>query len=147
VNTGLRSDTAARIAPDSNTRTGETMIKVKSIFANPSDNDGLRVLVEPAWPRKARHKNTVVNIWLRDLAPSPGLYDLYTSNMVTWEGFVARYHGELDRNRNYFPDLHAHHHNGGLTLLHGSRNDGRNTAVALKMLLEKDDPEIQSMRI
>jgi len=143
----LRYDPAAPYDPDNKTPAGETMIKVKSIFTNPSDDDGLRVLVEPAWPRKARHKNTVVNIWLRDLAPSPGLYDLYSSNMVTWEGFVARYHVELDRNRNFFPDLQAHNHNGGLTLLHGSRNDGRNTAVALKMLLEKDDPEMQSMGI
>jgi uncharacterized protein YeaO (DUF488 family) len=123
------------------------MINVKSIFATPSDIDGLRVLVEPAWPRKARHKTPVVNIWLRDLAPSPGLYDLYSRNMVTWEGFVSRYHEELDRNRDYFPGLQAHNHNGGLTLLHGSRNEGRNTAVALKMLLEKDDLEIQSMEI
>jgi uncharacterized protein YeaO (DUF488 family) len=123
------------------------MINVKSIFATPSDIDGLRVLVEPAWPRKARHKTPVVNIWLRDLAPSPGLYDLYSRNMVTWEGFVSRYHEELDRNREYFPDLQAHNHNGGLTLLHGSRNDGRNIAVALKILLEKDDREMRSMEL
>jgi uncharacterized protein YeaO (DUF488 family) len=114
------------------------MIKVKSIYTHKSDDDGFRVLVEPVWPRKARHDEKVVDIWLRDLAPSPGLYDLYSSNMVTWEGFVARYHEELDRNRDYFPDLQCHNNNGGLTLVHGSRNEGRNPAIALKMLLEPD---------
>jgi uncharacterized protein YeaO (DUF488 family) len=58
--------------------------------------------------------------------------------MITWESFVARYHEELESNREYFSDLQAHNHNGGLTLVHGSRNEGRNTAVALKMLLEND---------
>jgi len=117
---------------------GDTVIQVKSIFAKVSDDDGFRVLIEPAWPRKAGHKNAAVNIWLRDLAPSPGLNDLYSGNMITWENFVARYHEELDKNREYFPDLQAHNHNGGLTLVHGSRSEGRNPAVALKMLLEND---------
>ena len=114
------------------------MIHVKSIYAKASEDDGFRVLVEPAWPRKAGHKNATVDIWLRDLAPSPGLNDLYSSNMITWESFVARYHKELDRNREYFMDLKVHNLNGGLTLVHGSCNEGRNTAVALKMLLEND---------
>jgi uncharacterized protein YeaO (DUF488 family) len=116
------------------------MIRVKSIFSGPADDDGFRVLVEPAWPRYAGHKKARVNVWLRDLAPSPGLYDLYASRSIPWDGFVARYHRELDRNREYFSDLQAHNHNGGLTLVHGSRDDGRNTAVALKMLLEQEDP-------
>ena len=116
------------------------MILVKSIFAKVSGDDGFRVLVEPAWPGKAGHKNATVNIWLRDLAMSPGLNDLYSSNMITWESFVARYHEELDRNREYFRDLQVHNHNGGLTPVHGSRIEGRNTAVALtlRMLLEND---------
>jgi len=115
------------------------MIKVKSIFAKASGDDGFRILVEPVWPRRARRDKKLVDIWLRDLAPSPGLYDLYSSNMITWEGFVARYHDELESNREYFPDLQRHNNNGGLTLVHGSRSEGRNPAVALKMLLEKND--------
>ena len=115
------------------------MINVKSIFAQKSDADGFRVLVEPVWPRRASRNKKVVDVWLRDLAPSPGLYDLYSSDVITWEGFVWRYHEELARNRDYFPDLQEHNSNGGLTLMHGSHNEGRNPAVALKMLLEKDD--------
>ncbi len=122
------------------------MIKVKSIFTVPSDDDGYRILVEPVWPRHAGHKRAGVNVWLRYLAPSPGLYDLYASNSVSWEGFVARYHGELERNREYFRDLQDHNHNGGLTILHGSRNNDHNVAAALKMLLEQEDQEILRIR-
>lgn len=119
-------------------RDGETMINVKSIFAPASDNDGFRVLVERVWPRKASREKKLVNVWLRDLAPSQGLYNLYTGNMIPWEGFIAQYHEELNRSRDYFPDLQRHNNNGGLTLVHGSINEERNIAVALKLLLEKD---------
>jgi len=138
MNIRVRSYPAARKHPDNKPRDSETMIHVKSIFTRASDDDGFRILVEPFWPRRARHEKKLVDVWLRDLAPSPGLYDLYSSNMVTWEGFVARYHEELGRKNDYFPDMQSHISNGGLTLVHGSRNEGRNTAVALKMLLETD---------
>jgi uncharacterized protein YeaO (DUF488 family) len=115
------------------------MIRVKSIFTGPSADDGYRVLVEPVWPRHAGHKKARVHAWLRYLAPSPYLYNLYTGNAIPWEGFVARYHGEQERNREYFGDLQAHHHNGGLTLLHGSADGNRNIAAALKMLLEREE--------
>jgi uncharacterized protein YeaO (DUF488 family) len=122
------------------------MIKIKSIFTEPSDDDGYRILVEPVWPRHAGHKRAGVNVWLRYLAPSSGLYELYASNSITWESFVARYHGELVRNREYFRDLQDHNHNRGLTLLHGSRNNDQNVAAALKMLLEREDYEILRKR-
>jgi uncharacterized protein YeaO (DUF488 family) len=138
INTRIRSNHAARNKPDTKTRDGETMIKVKSIFAPHSDDDGFRVLVEPVWPRKASRGKNLVNVWLRDLAPSQGLYNLYTGNMIPWEGFIARYHEELNMNRDYFPDLQRHNDNGGLTLVHGSISEERNIAVALKRLLEKD---------
>lgn len=112
------------------------MIKVKSIFAPVTDDDGFRVFVDPIWPRRASREKTDLDVWFRDLAPSPDLYQLYASNLLKWEEFVARYHSELAWQRDYFTDLQAHNHNGGLTILHGSRNDDRNIAIALKMFLD-----------
>lgn len=114
------------------------MIQVKSICAELSDDDGFRVSVEPAWPRKAGHKKATRNICLRDLAPGLGLNDRYSSNMVRGKVSLPRYHEELDRNRKYFRDLQVQNHTGRLTLVHGSRNKGRNTAVARRMLLKND---------
>jgi uncharacterized protein YeaO (DUF488 family) len=115
------------------------MIKVKSIHDRASDNDAFRVLVEPVWPPKVSREKTVLNVWLRDLAPSPGLCSQYSRGLVSWDDFVARYHGELEQSREFFQDLQVHNHNGGLTLIHGSRDADRNPAIALKMLLDKED--------
>jgi len=114
------------------------MIRVKSIHESVADNDAFRVFVEPAWPRMVSREKTVLNVWLRDLAPSPGLHNLYARGDLDWEDFVARYHRELEKNREFFTDLKDHDRNGGLTLVHGSCHKERNAAVALKMLLERD---------
>jgi len=116
------------------------MIRVKSIYAKISDDDGLRVLVDPVWPRRAPHGRGLSPVWLRDLAPSPGLCELWSCGTIPWDGFVARYHEELRRNPEYFGDLREHDRNRGLTLLHGSHDPAHNTAVALKMFLERDGP-------
>lgn len=122
-----------------NTLDDETMINVKSIFTDASDDDGFRVLVEPVWPRKASREKMVLDVWFRDLAPSPELYSLYANDQVPWEDFVVRYHRELEKYRGYFKDLQAYNHDGGLTIVHGSHNKDHNIGVAVKMFMEKDD--------
>jgi uncharacterized protein YeaO (DUF488 family) len=119
---------------------GETMIRIKSIYDSASDEDAFRVFVEPVWPRGVGREKTDLNVWLRDLAPSLGLVDQYSRGILEWEDFVSCYHGELERNIVFFADLRNHGRIGGLTLIHGSRDNERNTAVALKMRLERDDP-------
>ncbi len=121
-------------------RAGETMIRIKSIHDSVSDEDAFRVFVEPAWPRGVSREKADLDIWLRDLAPSPGLFERYSSEGLGWEDFVSGYHRELERNLDFFPDLQDHDRNGGLTLVHGSRNKEQNTAVALRMRLERFDP-------
>jgi len=115
------------------------MITVKSIYADASETDGFRVLVEPVWPRKAPREKTVMNVWFRDLAPSPGLESLYLRNRLNWDGFLMRYHRELEGKRDFVRELIEKNHEGSLTLLHGSLRDDQNTAVALKMFLEKGE--------
>jgi len=114
----------------------KTMINIKSIFANASDDDGFRILVEPVWPKRAPHGKTV--IWLRYLTPSLELYNRFARDMISWEDFIIQYHRELNQERKSLRDLQVYSRNGGLTLLYGSGKADHNTAVALKMFFEKD---------
>jgi uncharacterized protein YeaO (DUF488 family) len=116
------------------------MITVKSIFSEVADDDGFRVLVEPFRSGNACIKTKVMDMWLPYLAPSAELFIRYSKNLIPWEEFVSRYHGELEDKRESLKDLQAHRHYSGLTLLHGSCNEDRNSAVALKMFLENDHP-------
>ena len=115
------------------------MIKVKHIGAPVADDDGLRVLVEPAWPRHIGREKAALNMWLKDLAPSTKLAKRLLEKTIAWEDFILLYSMELDRNRDFFPDLQTHGHNGGLTLLHGSPDEDHNAAAALKIILEDEE--------
>jgi len=116
------------------------MIKVKSIVAEPSDDDGFRVFVEPVWPGQAPNEKRIPDIWFRDLAPGPELYSRYLSGILKWEDFLVRYHRELERCTGYFRDLQDYNRSGVLTVLHASPDQEHNIAVALKMFMEKNDP-------
>ncbi len=115
------------------------MIKSKHIGDPVSADDGLRVLVEPAWPRGVGREHAVLNMWLKDLAPSRNLSDRFLDNTLSWGDFVLLYSFELEKNRDYFLGLQDHNHNGGLTLLHASPDNDHNAAAALKMILEDEE--------
>ncbi|HEX3001097.1 MAG TPA: DUF488 family protein [Methanoregula sp.] len=115
------------------------MIQAKHISDPPSADDGLRVFVEPAWPNYVGRERAVLNMWLKDLAPSASLSARLSDHTLDWEDFILLYSVELERNREYFPDLKDHDRNGGLTLLHASSDPDHNAAVALKAILEDED--------
>jgi uncharacterized protein YeaO (DUF488 family) len=115
------------------------MIKAKHIGDPVSADDGLRVLIEPAWPKGIGREKAVLSMWLKDLAPSRNLSDRFMDNTLSWEDFVLLYSFELDKNRDYFPGLQEHNHSGGITFLHASPDNDHNAAAALKMILEDEE--------
>jgi len=114
------------------------MIRLKSIYDDPSADDGLRVLVERSWPRGANRNRTLLHVWMRDVAPSAELSSGLYNHQVGWDEFVTRYHRELASKGEFVKELAARGTNGRLTLVHGSSNERFNTAAALKMYLENE---------
>ena len=49
------------------------IIAVKRIYDPPSDQDGFRVLVDRLWPRGLTKQKAALDLWAKDLAPSPTL--------------------------------------------------------------------------
>jgi uncharacterized protein YeaO (DUF488 family) len=47
------------------------MLKLKRVYEEPSEEDGLRILVERLWPRGLGKKRAAVDVWMKDVAPSP----------------------------------------------------------------------------
>lgn len=117
------------------------MIKAKHISALIADDDGLRILIEPAWPRFINHRKAGLDLWLRDLAPSKTLLARLSDQSLGWEDFVLYYNRELEKNHEYFPDLMARSMDGGITLLHSSSDLDHNAAVALRTILGETEPD------
>jgi uncharacterized protein YeaO (DUF488 family) len=45
-------------------------VALKRVYAQPSPQDGARVLVDRLWPRGLKKSDAALDAWLKDLAPS-----------------------------------------------------------------------------
>jgi hypothetical protein len=67
------------------------MIDLKRVYEPPSTDDGFRILVERLWPRGLSKSRAQVDLWLKDIAPSPQLRTWYAHELARWEEFQRRY--------------------------------------------------------
>ncbi len=111
------------------------MIKVKRVYEPPSEDDGLRVLVDRLWPRGLRREEAKVDLWLRDAAPSDELRRWFGHDPSKWDEFKARYFEELRGNRAVDKLLEVLRSGKTVTLLYAARSP-YNNAVALKEYLK-----------
>ncbi len=67
------------------------MIKLKRVYEEPASDDGFRVLVERLWPRGVTKEAARLDLWLKDVAPSPELRKWYSHDVGKWNEFQKRY--------------------------------------------------------
>ena len=114
-----------------------TMIRVKRAYEKPEPADGERVLVERLWPRGLPKARAAVDLWLKDVAPSPELRKWFAHNPAKWKRFRQRYWAELKARKEPVDLLRRKSSRGRVTLIYGARDEEHNGAVALKAFLER----------
>jgi uncharacterized protein YeaO (DUF488 family) len=114
---------------------GFQLIKVRRVYEPPSEDDGLRVLVDRLWPRGLSRESAKVDLWLRDAAPSDELRRWFNHDPSRWDEFKSRYFEELRGNRAVDQLLEVLRSGRTITLLYAARSP-YNNAVALKEYLE-----------
>ena len=67
------------------------MIRLKRVYEAPSNDDGIRLLVERLWPRGISKEKARVDEWLKDVAPSPELRKWYAHDVEKWPEFKRHY--------------------------------------------------------
>src|SRR5208337_5146075 len=70
-------------------------IRLNRAYEKPAPNDGLRVLVERLWPRGLSKERAAVDLWMKDIAPSPELRRWFNHDPAKWDEFQRRYRAEL----------------------------------------------------
>ena len=112
------------------------MIRVKRVYAPPEPSDGTRVLVDRLWPRGLKKTDARIDLWLKEVAPSPELRRWFGHDPARWPEFVRRYHAELAARPEVVQKLLELAASGPLTLLYAARDEAHNNAVALKAYLK-----------
>lgn len=114
------------------------MIRTKRIYAEPSEDDGARVLVDRLWPRGVSKEEARLDRWEKDLAPSNELRRWFGHDPAKWEEFLRRYRAELEGNEEALARLRQEAGEGTVTLLYAARDEEHNNAVALKRYIEEE---------
>lgn len=73
------------------------VVRLRRIYDDPADDDGIRVLVDRRWPRGVSRTRAELDEWCTQVAPSDALRKWYGHDPGKFEEFGHRYRKELDQ--------------------------------------------------
>jgi uncharacterized protein YeaO (DUF488 family) len=114
-----------------------TVIRLKRAYDKPARSDGKRVLVERLWPRGVSKSEAKLDLWLKDIAPTPALRKWFNHEPARWEQFRTKYFSELRKNK-ALDELRQLLKKGIVTFVYAARDEQHNAALALKQYLEDE---------
>lgn len=114
------------------------MIRIKRVYEEPSEDDGLRILVDRLWPRGLSKAKAKIDRWEKDLAPTTELRRWFGHDPAKWEEFLQRYRAELEGKEEALARLRREANDGTVTLLYAAKDEEHNNAVALKRYIEEE---------
>lgn len=113
------------------------MIQLKRAYDDPEKSDGERILVERLWPRGVTKERAALDLWLKEVAPSPALRKWFGHDPARWEQFEKRYWKELEDRPEEVELLRNKARRGRVTLIYAAHDEEHNGARALKTFLER----------
>lgn len=113
------------------------MLQLKRAYEKPSRADGRRVLVERLWPRGLSKARAAVDLWLKDVAPSPELRKWFGHDPARWKQFERRYWKELQGHKAAVDLLRRKASQSTVTLVCAAKDQQHNGALALKEFIER----------
>ncbi|HTP11132.1 MAG TPA: DUF488 family protein [Anaerolineae bacterium] len=111
------------------------MIQLKRVYEPPAEQDGFRILVERLWPRGMSKPRAQIDLWLKDVAPSPALRTWYSHDLSRWAEFEQRYRAELRQNPAVDSLRQLLKEKRTVTFVYAARDEEHNSAVILKAFL------------
>jgi uncharacterized protein YeaO (DUF488 family) len=111
-------------------------IEIKRVYEPYSHGDGERILVDRLWPRGLRKEDARIDIWKKDIAPTPSLRIWFDHRADHFNVFRRRYREELKSNPAVTEILRAVG-DRKVTLLYAARDATVNHAVVLAKFIEK----------
>ncbi|WP_114604521.1 DUF488 family protein [Staphylococcus sp. EZ-P03] len=117
-------------------------IKVKRIYEDKAENDGIRILVDRVWPRGISKENANLDEWIKEIGPTQSLRKWFGHDPDKFEAFEKKYIEELKNNEEQneaFNTLEGIIKNArkDVVLLFGAKDEKHNQAVVLKSYLKE----------
>jgi uncharacterized protein YeaO (DUF488 family) len=111
--------------------------RIKRIYDDPADDDGCRVLVDRLWPRGVSKERAGLELWLKEIAPSPPLRQEFAHMQERFADFRAQYEDELEDNPAVGQLLDLAERHKRVTLLYAAKDPEVNHARVLLEFLQQ----------
>ena len=111
-------------------------VQLRRVYDEPSDADGLRVLVDRLWPRGLTKERAAVDLWLKEVAPTTELRQWFHHDERSFDEFARRYRAELAGNPALTELRHVVDEHSVVTLVYGAKDPVHNQAAVLRDLLD-----------
>lgn len=114
-----------------------SMVTIKRVYDPAEPSDGYRILVDRLWPRGISKEQAALDMWLKDIAPSPELRTWFDHDPERFAEFTAKYEQELAHN----PAVNELHQmlqdNQTVTLLYAAHDPEVNHAKVLLAFIQR----------
>jgi len=108
------------------------MFKIKRIYDEYSNDDGIRILVDRLWPRGISKEKAKLNDWFKNVAPSTELRKWFHHEPDKFQEFMLKYRHELDENDPVeLQELMELGKDHVVTLLYSAKDEEHNQAKVL----------------
>ncbi len=109
-------------------------IELRRVYDGSGAANRYRVLVDRLWPRGVAKKDLPVDVWAKEIAPSPELRTWFSHDPVRWETFGERYQKELQTEEQQARLRTLVESAGGkpITLLYAARDTHHTHAIILR---------------
>lgn len=117
-------------------------IKVKRIYDDKAEDDGVRVLVDRVWPRGISKENANLDEWLKKIGPTKELREWFNHDADKYEDFKKKYIKELENNDEQNEELKTlegivKDARKDVIILYGAKDEKHNQAVVLASYLKE----------
>jgi uncharacterized protein YeaO (DUF488 family) len=116
-------------------------IHVKRVYQEAEKEDGLRILVDRIWPRGVSKERAALDLWLKEIGPSPDLRQSFHAGDMDFGQFSKRYERELTSGKQkeaYHKLIEIAAGEPVITLVFAAKDEVHNQAQVLKDMLEKE---------
>ena len=111
-------------------------IKTRRAYDRPGPRDGKRILIDRLWPRGLRKDTASLDLWSKEIAPTPSLRRWFDHRADRFTEFKRRYRDELESNQ-AVGEILRQMGRGKTTLVYAARDPAVNHAVVLAEFLTK----------
>lgn len=111
-------------------------IAIGRAYTTPGESDGYRILVDRLWPRGLKKEAAHLDLWLKDIAPSPALRTWFGHDPAKFAEFKKRYIAELQTNASAVAEIERISTQTPVTLVYAAKDETHNHAIVLKAFLE-----------